>query len=122
MALVRAKVTLCLVPQVIYEFWVAATRPVEVNGLGMDVPLAQHSIEGLLQDFVLLKDERGIFGNWQSLVIANAVKGKGAHDARLVRIRQLRRIANPYDEHFLRQVVGREDGERASRSHPPSRA
>jgi predicted nucleic acid-binding protein len=26
---------LCLVPQIHYEFWVAATRPVAANGLGM---------------------------------------------------------------------------------------
>ena len=25
---------LCVVPQVLYEFWVAATRPVPQNGLG----------------------------------------------------------------------------------------
>src|SRR5262249_48211162 len=82
--LVKDGIILCLVPQNIYEFWVAASRPLAVNGLEMDVPLVHESIEGLLRDFVLLKDERGIFGNWQSLVNQYSVKGKGAHDARLV--------------------------------------
>ncbi len=94
LALVRAEIEICLVPQVIYEYWVAATRPTEVNGLGMDVPSVQKSIDVLLQDFVLLKDERGIFGNWQSLVVAQSVKGKSAHDARLVAAMQRHGISN----------------------------
>jgi predicted nucleic acid-binding protein len=84
LALTDANVTLCVVPQVIYEFWVAATRPVDVNGLGMDVAAAERSILGITQDYQLLKDERGIFSHWQSLVVTRAVKGKSAHDARLV--------------------------------------
>jgi predicted nucleic acid-binding protein len=83
-ALVRARVTLCLVPQVIYEFWAAMTRPVEVNGLGIDVPEADRRVRELFRDFVLLRDERGIFGNWQKLVVDHSVKGKQSHDARLV--------------------------------------
>jgi hypothetical protein len=31
----------CIVPQVFYEFWVVATRPVDVNGLGLSVGEAQ---------------------------------------------------------------------------------
>ena len=29
----------CLVPQVLYELWVVATRPVAVNGLGLTAAL-----------------------------------------------------------------------------------
>ncbi len=74
---------LCLVPQVIYEYWVVATRPKEVNGLGMNIVEADRWLKELLQDFSLLLDERGIFGRWQALVTAHEVKGKNAHDARL---------------------------------------
>ena len=81
---VRADITLCLVSQVIYEFWDAATRPFDVNGLGVAVPQAELMMRELLQDFVLLRDEHGIFGNWQSLVVDYAIQGKSAHDARLV--------------------------------------
>jgi len=81
--LVRARVTLCLVPQVIYELWAAVTRPVGVNGLGMDVPAAERSVKELFRDFVLLRDERGVFNNWQRLVVDYAVRGKHSHDARL---------------------------------------
>lgn len=93
-ALVRAKVDLCLVPQVIYEFWVAATRPIEVNGLGLDVATAEQSVDALLRDFVLFRDERGVFDNWRTLVIAEAVKGKTAHDARLVAAMQRHGLTN----------------------------
>jgi hypothetical protein len=51
---------------------------------GMDVAVAERSILGITQDYQLLKDERGIFSHWQSLVVTQAVKGKSAHDARLV--------------------------------------
>lgn len=84
LALAKASIGLCVVPQVIYEFWVVATRPLEVNGLGMDVVTAEKSIQGIMEEFRLLKDERGVFGHWQSLVVEFAVKGKTAHDARIV--------------------------------------
>jgi predicted nucleic acid-binding protein len=82
--LVRAGHELCLVPQVIYEFWCVATRPANVNGLGTSVSQAKQSVDELLPDFVLLKDERGIYSNWQLLVVTHAVSGKTVHDARLV--------------------------------------
>ena len=90
----RADVTLCLVPQVIYEFWVAATRPLDVNGLGVAAAQAELMMKELLQDFVLLRDERGIFGNWQTLVVDYAILGKRAHDARLVAAMQKHGISN----------------------------
>ena len=85
-ALVRlrqAGCDLCLVPQVLYEYWVVATRPEAVNGLG----LVPSDVDGLLLDlldrFSLLKDERGVFTRWHELVATHAIKGKSAHDARI---------------------------------------
>lgn len=83
-SLAQSDVELTLVPQVIYEFWAVATRPVAVNGLGMDAALAECSVEQLLRRFRLLRDERGVFAHWRELVIAHDFKGKNAHDARLV--------------------------------------
>jgi hypothetical protein len=34
---------LLLAPQVVMEFWAAATRPVDVNGYGWTSKMAQHS-------------------------------------------------------------------------------
>jgi predicted nucleic acid-binding protein len=81
LALVSIDVRLCIVPQVIYEFWVVATRPQSVNGLGLDIPVAFKSITGIIQEYQILRDERGIFENWRSLIIDNRVMGKTAHDA-----------------------------------------
>lgn len=50
-----------LVPQVIYEFWVVATRPIDRNGLGMTVREAQADLDKCLAMFELFRDERAIF-------------------------------------------------------------
>ena len=75
---------LCLVPQSIYEYWVVATRPKTVNGLGLTIADVDLQVQDLLTRFTLLPDERGIFSHWHELVVRNAVHGKLAHDARLV--------------------------------------
>lgn len=80
----QAQLFLCVVPQVIYEFWVAATRPVASNGLGWDIPTTESSVLDIVEEYQLLKDERGVFTHWQSLVSTYCVSGKTAHDARLV--------------------------------------
>ena len=73
-----------VVPQVLYEYWVVATRPPENNGLGMSVADADATISQWTDVFRLFLDERGVFGHWRELVSKNDVKGKSAHDARLV--------------------------------------
>ncbi len=75
---------LCLVPQVIYEYWVVVTRPAKENGLGMPPVDAERAVSLWLEIFTLLRDERGIFANWRELVVRHEVKGKLAHDTRLV--------------------------------------
>lgn len=74
----------CIVPQVAYEFWVVATRPVEANGLGMVPTEARLELDELLPPFKVLHDERQIYEIWQRLVLGHEVTGKSAHDARLV--------------------------------------
>jgi predicted nucleic acid-binding protein len=75
---------LCLVPQVLYEYWVVVTRPKSENGLGMAPADADRAIEYWLELFTLFRDERGVFSFWRDLVRQHEVKGKTAHDARLV--------------------------------------
>lgn len=74
----------CIVPQILYEFWVVATKPTEANGLGMSVAQVQNEIGCACGIFTLLRDERAIFPHWQRLVADHQVMGKPAHDARLV--------------------------------------
>ena len=83
---------LFLVPQVLYEFWVICTRPVEQNGLGLPVPVVIEKHEQAKALFTLLADNDGIFLAWEKLVRELHVKGKHAHDARLVAAMEIHRI------------------------------
>src|SRR3990170_3934562 len=76
---------LCVVPQVHYEFWVAATRDVAQNGFGMAPAEAEVTLQRLGPPlFRLLRDERAIYEPWRELVSRYKVIGKQAHDTRLV--------------------------------------
>ncbi len=72
------------VPQVFYEYWVVATRPVESNGLGFSPADTQRLLGEHDMLFPVLKDERGILPLWADLVVRYGVVGKPAHDTRLV--------------------------------------
>jgi predicted nucleic acid-binding protein len=73
----------CIVPQIIYEFWAVATRPLAVNGLGLSVPDCQLAIANL-KKLILLPDQPSLFAEWETLVVAHQCRGKAAHDARIV--------------------------------------
>lgn len=72
-----------LVPQNLYEFWSVATRPSNVNGLGMSKAEAQFAMDEF-SAFLLLQDERAILSEWRKLVARYDITGKTTHDARLV--------------------------------------
>lgn len=74
----------CIVPQIVYEYWTVCTRPIEQNGLGMTVTNTAYNVRGLQERFPLYRDESAIFDRWEDLVTRHEVKGKNAHDARLV--------------------------------------
>jgi predicted nucleic acid-binding protein len=76
--------TPCLVPQVLYEFWVVATRPAAANGLGYAAAQADAELSRLSALYPLLLDSAAIYIEWRKLVTAHNVLGKNAHDARLV--------------------------------------
>ncbi|MBV6622722.1 MAG: type II toxin-antitoxin system VapC family toxin [Rivularia sp. (in: Bacteria)] len=73
-----------LTPQVIVEFWVVATRPIDVNGLGWSVEQTRNTIDQLCDRIPLIKESSDIFSNWLDLVTSNKVMGKRTHDARIV--------------------------------------
>jgi predicted nucleic acid-binding protein len=75
---------LCILPQNLIEFWVVATRPLEVNGLGLSVNAGLEELEQLKATFTLLPDTEIIFPIWEHLIAKYGVMGKPAHDARLV--------------------------------------
>ena len=82
--LFRRKDAIQIVPQVLFEFWVVATRPVESNGLGLGVDVVKRKLERAEAFFELLLDTAAIYGEWLRLVHAHSVAGVGGHDARIV--------------------------------------
>lgn len=95
--------TPCIVPQVIYEYWVVATRPLVDNGLGMTTAEAEADVGELIEQFHLFRDERAIFDRWHELVVQHQITGKTAHDARLVAAMDRHRITQLVtfnDQHF----------------------
>lgn len=75
---------LCIVPQVLYEFWTVATRPSGENGLGLTTAEARAELARIKRLFSLVPDTPAIFPLWEELVFAHDVKGKSTYDARLV--------------------------------------
>lgn len=82
--LVREGAELCLAPQVLFEYWVAATRPVQLTGLGLTPAEARRSVELFRDAFVLLPEPTELIECWLDLCSRYAVRGRQAHDARLV--------------------------------------
>jgi predicted nucleic acid-binding protein len=73
-----------VVPQVLYEYWSVATRPVDQNGLGFSTEIVNGDVSRFQRIFSVLRDERGILDPWQQIVRERNVVGKQSHDARLV--------------------------------------
>lgn len=82
--LFRRKESVFLVPQIFFEFWVVATRPVDKNGLGLSIENVRRKIEKAESIFGLRVDTPSIYQEWLRLVEAHHVVGVAAHDARIV--------------------------------------
>jgi len=94
-----------IVPQIIYEYWVVATRPLAENGLGLSTSEVDVEVSQIIDQFHLLRDERAVFDHWRRLVVDHAVQGKNAHDTRLVAAMQrhgVTHILTFNDSHFSR--------------------
>ena len=76
--------TLCVVPQVLYEFWVVATRPIRNGGLEWSPAATARVLAEFEQIYPLLIDPPDLYRRWRELVTTHGVSGKPAHDARLV--------------------------------------
>lgn len=83
-SLVNSGETLCVVPQNLYEFWAVATRPINVNGLGLSIAGTDQEISDFLTAYKFLGDVPQLFVEWRSLVRAYNCQGKASYDARLV--------------------------------------
>lgn len=72
-----------ITPQVLIEFWVVATRPVDVNGLGWSIDQCEQEIRQFMEQFPLLEDRPELFSIWLRLVHQYRIAGKRVHDARI---------------------------------------
>src|SRR5271170_5769332 len=81
---IRQKDAVFFCPQNIAEFWNVATRPVEVNGLGLSLGEAIREIAGIQSMLTLLPDIPAIYPTWKQLVRDHGVQGVKVYDARLV--------------------------------------
>lgn len=81
----------CIIPQVLIEFWVVATRPLDSNGFEWDVDMTLQKIKELQDIFILLHDNELIFKKWLKIV-SDGVKGKRAHDARIAAAAQAHEV------------------------------
>lgn len=75
---------LVIVPQILVEFWAVATRPTNVNGLGMKTGEAETELDKFQKLFKVLPENEKIFQEWKTLVAKYNVKGKPTHDTRIV--------------------------------------
>jgi len=83
-----------IAPQILIEFWVVATRPAEVNGFGWDPVFVGAEINRILSQFPLLDERPTIFNRWFKLVSSREIKGRKAHDVRLVALMQSKRVTH----------------------------
>lgn len=67
---------LLIAPQVLYEFWSVATRPIRNNGLGMAPAEAHAELKMIQQLFRLLRDERAIYPIWEQLCLRAGSEAK----------------------------------------------
>lgn len=97
--------SLHLTSQVLIEFRSVATRPVNVNGLGLSL-IDVDSLAKLFESrFSILPETPDIFNAWKVLVSSLGVVGKQVHDARLIAVCQvhgIRKLLTFNVNHFAR--------------------
>ena len=70
--------------QTMIEYWVVATRPVAVNGLGLTPADVELNLQGFDLLFTFLPEPPHIGARWRALVNHYNVQGRTSHDTRLV--------------------------------------
>ena len=77
-----------LCTQAAIEFWSVATRPQTANGLGLDPSQAEASLRDFETLLVWLPEPPDIGARWRAIVNRYSIRGRQAHDARLVAFMQ----------------------------------
>jgi predicted nucleic acid-binding protein len=76
--------TLMASGQVLREYLVVATRPAEVNGLGMSLAAALENVAAFSARLRLLGETEQSWGRLQTLLHTQGCRGKQIHDANIV--------------------------------------
>ena len=66
------------------ELWNVATRPLENNGLGQTITVADQVLRSFEQAFSRLPEPAEVYDRWRELVVRFGVSGVKVHDTRLV--------------------------------------
>jgi predicted nucleic acid-binding protein len=74
---------LFLCAQMMIEYWVVATRPRNVNGLGLDPAEVEENLQEYEQAMRVLPEPPDMAARWRELAERYAVRGRQAHDTRL---------------------------------------
>jgi predicted nucleic acid-binding protein len=97
---------LVVCPQVLYEFYVVATRPVEARGgLGISSKDALSQIQKFHTNYLFIHDSQDLFSIWLQLIKKYGSLGTSAHDTRLVAFMKSQKIDQLYTmnrRHFNR--------------------
>jgi predicted nucleic acid-binding protein len=72
-----------ILPQNLIEFWAVATRPLDVEGLGLPANETAAHLAKFEILFSLKEDTPAIYLEWKKLVSQHAVMGRNVHDARI---------------------------------------
>lgn len=87
---------LAICPQVLYEFYVVATRPETKNGLGIANDKALEEIDRFMEIYTFIEDPLILFNTWLGLMKQYGSLGKTAHDGRIFAFMQAQAIENIY--------------------------
>ncbi|WP_454293506.1 type II toxin-antitoxin system VapC family toxin [Salana multivorans] len=75
---------LAVTPQIVREYLAVATRPVALNGLGLDGTAAEANVGDLLEGLDLLREDAETVRILRDLVRRGLAMGKQVHDANVV--------------------------------------
>lgn len=104
---------LACTPQILREYLVVSTRPIDVNGLGLSTGGALANIRSFRRRLILLEESTKVLEKLLALVADHELTGKRIHDANIVAAMTAHRLdtlvtSNPNDfrEIFRDRVVG----------------
>ncbi len=84
--LIRQRDAVFFCSQNIAEFWNVATRPAELNGLGLSQEEVLQEVSSIEKLLTLLPDVPAIYAGWKQIVTEHKVQGVKVYDARFVAI------------------------------------